>query len=127
MRALIISIISISVFVAGWGIFVNYADKNIHELKNMIEKEITVSVYAEDWDNAKVQLKDLSDKWHKQKKIYTFFFDTRAVMETDYSIARAKNYINAENIPLASGELSCINEQLGFLHLNELITIDNIF
>ena len=127
MKALIISIISMVLVVAGWGIFVNYADKNIHELKNMIEKEIVVSVYADDWDSANVQFKDLSDKWHKQKKIYTFFFDTQAVMETDYSIARAKNYIYAKDIPLASGELSCINEQLGFLHLNELITLDNVF
>ena len=127
MRALITSIISISIIIAGWGIFVNYADKNIHELKNMIEKEIIVSVYAEDWDSAKVQFKDLSGKWHKQKKIYAFFFDTGAVMETDYSIAKAKNYIYAEDIPLASGELSCVNEQLGFLHLNELITLDNVF
>jgi len=127
MKSLVISIISIGIIAASWGIFVNYADKNIHELKNIIEDEITISVYAEDWDSAKTQFKELSDKWHKQKKVYSFFLDTAAVMETDYSIARAKNYIYAEDVPLAAGELNCIGEQLGFLHLNELFTLDNVF
>lgn len=127
MKALFISIISIGILLTSWGFFVNYADKNLHELTRMIEKDIMISVYSGDWQNAELKYKDLSEKWHKQKKIYTFFFDTSAVMDTDYSIARAKNYIYAEDIPLASGELNCIKEQLGFLHLNELITLDNIF
>lgn len=127
MRALIISIISMAVVIGSWGIFVGYADKNIHELTNMIEDDIMISVYAEDWSTAKAQYKVLSDKWHSQKKVYTFFFDTLPVLEADYSIAKVKHYIYAENVPLAAGELSCIKEQLGFLHMNELITLDNIF
>lgn len=127
MRSLIISIISLAVIVAAWGIFVNYADKNIHELTGIIEDDILENVYAQNWDKAEDQIADLSKKWHDQKKTYTFFFDTAAVMETDYSIARAKHYITAKDISLASGELSCIKEQLGFLHLNELITLDNVF
>ena len=127
MKSLIISIISLAVIVAAWAIFVNYADKNIHELTGLIEDDILENVYAQNWDKAEDQISDLSKKWHSQKKTYTFFFDTAAVMETDYSIARAKQYIAAKDVSLASGELSCIKEQLGFLHLNELITLDNVF
>jgi hypothetical protein len=127
MKSLIISIISMAVIIGSWGIFVSFADKNIHELTDMIEDDIMVSVYDEDWTTAKAQFKELSAKWHSQKKIYTFFFDTLPVLETDYSIARAKHYIYAENVPLAAGELSSIEEQLGFLHMNELLTLDNIF
>jgi hypothetical protein len=127
MKALIISAISMAVIIGSWGIFVSYADKNIHELTNMIEDDIMISVYAEDWSTAKAQYKVLSEKWHSQKKVYTFFFDTLPVLQADYSIARVENYIYAEDVPLAAGELSCIKEQLGFLHTNELITLDNIF
>jgi hypothetical protein len=127
VKALIISIISVAVLITSWGIFVNYSDKTIHKLMNSIEDDILISVYAEDWGKAEKQYNDFSKKWHKQKKIYTFFFNTKDVNDTDYSIARAKNYIYAKNVPLASGELNCIQEQLKFLHLNELITIDNVF
>lgn len=127
MRALIISILSVAVIIASWGIFVNYSDKSIHEMTNAIEDEILISVYAEDWTNAQAQFDEFSKKWHKEKKIYSFFYSTVSLNETDYSIARAKNYIYSENIALSSGELSCIKEQLGFLHLNELISLDNLF
>ena len=127
MKALIVSAASIVIVIVSWWIFVGYADNNIHELTSMIEDDILESVYSEDWGKAGMQIEDLTDKWHHQKKIYTFFFNTSAVMDTDYSIAKAKQYIKANDLALASGELGCIKEQLGFLHLNELITLDNIF
>jgi len=126
LKSLIISIVSLGVLVMGWCFFVNYADDHLHKLMDEIEDEITISVKNSEWDKASNDFKDLSKSWHKDKKIYSFFIDTSAINETDYSIARAKAYISAENEPLAIGELSCIKEQLGFLHLNELITIDNV-
>jgi hypothetical protein len=127
LRALIISVISMLVLVAGWGIFVKYTDEHLHELRNMIDEEILVSVSQEEWETASSSFEDLSEKWHKQKKVYSFFIDTQAINNTDYSIAKAKSYIKAEDYALATGELACIKEQLGFMHLNELITLENIF
>ena len=127
MKSLIISVVSIAVLITSWIIFVNYADKNIHQLMNTIEDDIIVNVYEEDWNSASDKFKDLSEKWHKQKKVYSFFFDATAINNTDFSISKAKDYIKSQNISLAAGELNCIKEQLGFLHLNELITLDNVF
>lgn len=127
MRSLIVSVLCIVVVAASWGIFVHYSDRNIHQLMNAIEEDILISVYAEDWGKAEAQFNDLSKKWHRQKKIYSFYFNTNEINDTDFSMARAKNYIYSENIALASGELNCIKEQLSFLHMNELITVDNIF
>lgn len=126
MKALIVSIISLGIIVSGWLIFVNYADNNLHKLIDNIEDDITISVKSEEWDKASDSFNEVSKSWHKQKKIYSFFLDTSAINQTDYSIARAKSYISSEDEPLALGELSCIKEQLGFLHLNELITLENI-
>jgi hypothetical protein len=80
-----------------------------------------------EWDRAEKQFDKASKDWHRQKKIYTFFFNTKEINDTDYSIARAKYYIRTRDAALASGELNCVQEQLKFLHLNELITLDNIF
>ena len=127
MKALVISIVSIAVIITSWSAFVTYSDKNIHRLMSAIEDDIIVSVDAGDWTKAENQFDDLSKNWHKQKKIYSFCFNTIDINDTDYSIARAKKYIDAKDVSLASGELNCIKEQLKFLHLNELVTIDNIF
>ncbi|HWQ78529.1 MAG TPA: DUF4363 family protein [Anaerovoracaceae bacterium] len=127
MRSLIISFVVMALVVSGWGIFVNYSDKNIHRLMNVIEDDILVSVNAEDWEKASEQIDELSEKWDKQKKVFTFFFDTEDIRDTGFSISRAKNYIKAKNLSLAAGELNLTKEQLEFLHMNELITLDNIF
>jgi hypothetical protein len=127
VRALIISIMCFSAIIIAWFVFENYADENIHDLSKSIEDDIMVSVAAEDWDKAESEFKKLSDKWHKQKKIYTFFYHTSAINDTDFSIARAKGYIKSQDASMAIGELHCIKEQLAFLHLNDLITLDNIF
>lgn len=127
MRTLLISIFGMAVVITSWSLFVNYSDDNIHKLVNSIEEDILISVYAEDWDKAADQFDRLSKDWHDQKKIYSFFFNTTDINNTDFSIARTKNYIYAKDLSLTSGELNCIKEQLGFLHLNELITLDNVF
>lgn len=127
MKALLISILGMAIIISGWCIFVQYSDESIHKLMNSIEDEILINVRAEDWDKAADQFDRLSKRWHEQKKVYSFFFNATDINNTDYSIARAKHYIYGQNVSLASGELDCIKEQLGFMHSNELITLDNIF
>lgn len=127
MRTLIASIVIMAATITIWGFFVRYSDKTIHDLMGTIEDDVLISVQSENWGDASDQFRKLSEKWHKQKKIYSFFFNSKDINDTDYSIARAKEYIHTENKSLASGELNCIREQLKFLHANELITLDNVF
>jgi hypothetical protein len=127
VRSLVISCAIIAAVVSSWLIFVNYADKNIHRLIDDIENGLMVSVYAEDWEKASEQIDRLSEQWHDHKKVYTFFFNTSEILDTDYAIARAEHYIKSEDAALSAGELNAVREQLKFLHLNELITLDNIF
>lgn len=127
MKALVAAIAAMIIIVSSWGVFVSYSDKHIHELMDLIEDDILIDVYAGEWISAESHFKRLSKEWHQQKKIYSFFFNNNDVNETDYAIARAKDYIKAKDAPLAAGELNCINEQLKFLHFNELASFDNIF
>lgn len=127
MRSLVISCAIIAAVVGGWLVFVNYADENVHRLINDIDNGLMVSVYAEDWEKASEQMDLLSDQWRDHKKIYTFFFNTREILDMDCAIARAKHYIESQDTALSAGELNAVREQLEFLHLNELISLDNIF
>ena len=127
MKALVVAIASLVVMISGWAVFVSYSDSQIHELMNTIDNDILADVYDGDWSNAESQFRQLSKEWHHQKKIYSFFFNNIDVNETDYSIARAKDYIKSQDTALAAGELNCIKEQLKFLHFNELASFDNIF
>ena len=127
MRSFIISIVSLLILmVIGIGYSI-YSDKELHSYISEIEENIIISVENEDWQAADNDFAKLSRDWHKYKKIAAFFLQTDAINDTDYSIARAKYYIKSKDVSNASGELSCLKEQLTFLHFNETISPQNIF
>jgi hypothetical protein len=127
LRALIISTIILLCLIFIWFTFVDYADENLHALIDIIEKNVAVSIQDDDWESAAQIFQQVSEQWHENKKVYSFFFNTSDVMDTDFSIAKAEAYIAMQDVALSMGELSHIKEQLGFLHSNELITLENIF
>ena len=127
MRALIISTIILLCLIFIWFTFVDYADENLHALIDIIEKNVAVSIQDDDWESAAQIFQQVSEQWHENKKVYSFFFNTSDVMDTDFSIAKAEAYIAMQDVALSMGELSHIKEQLGFLHSNELITLEYIF
>lgn len=127
MKSLAAALLSVAVILTAWGIFVNYSDQNIHKMTHSIDDKILKSIHSENWDLAEDQFSKLAERWHHQKRIYTYFFNTAEINNTDYAIARTEKYIEERDAALSSGELNSIKEQLGFLHANELATIDNIF
>jgi hypothetical protein len=126
MRALIISIICLGTLVAIWGTFDSYSDSKLDNFINEIKDTIMPSIEREDWEAAESAFDSLSDDWHKYKKISTFFFDRRILNETDYSVARTKYYIKAQDLSNSSGELNCLKEQFSFFHSNESFSLANI-
>lgn len=127
MKSFITSIVCLSLLVGGWAIYNYYSDNVLHSFINEIEDNIIIAVEAENWDSADRDFDTLSDKWHDYKKAACFFFETDALNDTDYTIARAKYYIHAKDVSNASGELACLKEQFTFLHFNESIKLQNIF
>jgi hypothetical protein len=126
MRALIISVFCRGVLVTGWGAYDIYSDAKIDVYVNEIENNIIFSIEHDDWETAETAFDRLSDDWHKYKKISTFFFDRRILNETDYSIARTKYYIKANDLSNATGELAYLKEQFAFFHSNESFNLENI-
>jgi hypothetical protein len=109
-----------------WSFYISYSDEKIHTYINIIENGILLDVTSGEWSQAENKFEVLEDDWHEYKKTASFFFSTDKINDADYSIARIKYYSNSEDTSNSSGELSCLKEQLKFLHENEKINLQNI-
>ena len=106
MRALIISAVCLGMLVVVWGAYDSYSDAKLKIYIEEIQNNIMASIERDDWGAAESAFSHLSDDWYKYKKISTFFFDRKVLNETDYSIARTKHYIKANDISNATSELA---------------------
>lgn len=127
MRSLIVSFLCLALLIGTWAVYSNYSDEKIHSYLNEIENQLIVDVMDGNWDRAESHFSTFEDDWHQYKSVACFFFSTDKINETDYSIAKIKYYIKAKDDSNASGELSCLMEQLKFLHGNESINMQNVF
>lgn len=127
MRNFVISVLCLSFIVGAWLTFDWYSNHKLHTYTSTIDHQIINSLEHGNWRAAYDQFLLLSDDWHQYKKYAAFFLDTNAINEADYTIAKAKYYIKAKDNSNAPGELSCLKEQLTFLHDNESLSIGNVF
>ena len=121
MRNFIIAISCLAVLIGAWTAFDVYSDKKINSYSSQLENTIIKAVETEDWETASTEFNALSQDWHHYKKAAAFFLDTASINDADYSIARSQYYIKAKDISNSSGELSCLKEQLAFLHQNQSV------
>lgn len=127
MKSFFASLLCLLLLLATWTVYINYSDKEIHEFADAVENSILPDVEYGNWDHAVNKFDQLEKNWHKYRKVACFFFSTDKLNDADYSIARAGYYIKAEDVSNATGELSCLKEQLKFLHENESLTLGNLF
>lgn len=126
MRDLIISIVAVALLIGTWLVFFEYSSDNIDSYTYTIKKEILPAVEAEQWEESKQLMKNLSEDWHKYKKVALLFLDTQTVNEIDYTLARSVKYVKAEDVSNSSGELNAMIEQLKFLKKNDEVSAANI-
>lgn len=126
MRTLIASISIIALLLLTWGVFIHFAEENLHELIDIIGNDIEVHIYDDNWEKASVGIDKLTKTWEEQKKVYRFFFSTLDINNVNYSIIRIKSHIATNNVSLSLSELAYLKGQLDSLHSNELITLDNL-
>ncbi|QHI71353.1 DUF4363 family protein [Aminipila terrae] len=126
MRSFLISLVCLFLLIGTWSAYTNYSDEKIHEFINAIDEKILVEVEDGNWKQATDNFEELKDSWHDYKKTACFFFSTDKINEADYSIARTEYYIKSKDDSNSSGELSCLKEQLKFLHENESLSLSNL-
>lgn len=126
MRSLTISITALLLIICLWFGFMTYTENLLSEFNVTITEVIIPSIQVQHWDAASDDFKNLTDNWHASKQIFDLFLDNDAMVETDFTIAKAEAYIAAQDTSSALGELFCIKEQFRYLFENERITIENL-
>ena len=126
MRDLIVSVAIVAVLIGGWLFFDSYSARSVDEMSDLIYSDLIPAVEAEDWDDSRAMVTELSQAWHEYKKKALFFLNSEELSEIDYCLAKADKYVNAEDVSNSSGELNSLAGQMLFLKTKEKITPENI-
>lgn len=126
MRDLIVSVAIVAVLIGGWLFFDSYSARSVDEMSDLIYSDLIPAVGAEDWDDSRAMVTELSQAWNEYKKKALFFLNSEELSEIDYCLAKADKYVNAEDVSNSSGELNSLAGQMLFLKTKEKITPENI-
>ena len=126
MRDLIVSVAIVAVLIGGWLFFDSYSARSVDEMSDLIYSDLIPAVEAEDWDDSRAMVTELSQAWNEYKKKALFFHNSEELSEIDYCLAKADKYVNAEDVSNSSGELNSLAGQMLFLKTKEKITPENI-
>lgn len=125
MRSLVIPVIVLGLLMGSWGVFLNRADKAIHEMSASINEEIIPAVSAEDWRRSQERFSYMSTLWNQDRRLFSIYFDAISIGQIEGSLARAKEYLQSEEKSFASGELAYLDQQLLFALENERLPLEN--
>ena len=126
MKSLIISAVSLLLIICIWFCFMTYCENSLGRLLETLSEDVIAKVVSDDWTSASESFERFSKKWHEQKTIYSLFLEQSAMIDADFSIAKAEGLILTKDKSGSLSELYTIHEQLHFLFLNERLTFENI-
>ena len=98
MRDLIVSVAIVAVLIGGWLFFDSYSARSVDEMSDLIYSDLIPAVEAEDWDDSRAMVTELSQAWNEYKKKALFFLNSEELSEIDYCLAKADKYVNAEDV-----------------------------
>lgn len=127
MRALVTSIVSLSLLIGIWGLFYHYSNQELHQLVSNCEEQVMPAVEQEDWDMAYDLFTEQYEEWHDYQKNALYMLESESINKVDEGFAKTLMYIKAKDLSNSSGELLALQESLKVLHQSEAITLNNIF
>lgn len=101
-------------------------ERSSNELLQDVDK-IHGEILAGNWAGAIEYTGTLEDNWDRQGKWWPAIMDHQEIDNIDFAIARHKEYIAAENAPLALGQLSEIRQMIKHIPEKGEINLTNIF
>jgi len=95
------------------------------ELAAQIDRMQTL-VKHERWREAERALDGLDGDWNRHKRWWTAVVDHREIDSIDFSIARIREYLWAEDEELALGEAAALKKMIRHIPEKEAFTLENI-
>jgi len=126
MRALLISVLSLSILIGIWAVFYQYSDEQLHHLTSSCENEVMPAIESENWDAAYEIFSKKYKQWHDYQKWALYMLETESINNVDQAFAKTLMYIKAKDLSNSSGELLALKNALNVLQKNESITPNNI-
>jgi len=126
MRALIISTVSLLLFIGIWGIFYHYSDDALQGMISSCQNDVMPAIQQEDWDTASHSITQQYQAWHEYQQKALYMLEADSLNKTEEGFAKTLMYIQAEDLSNSSGELLALKEQLTYLQQRESITLRNI-
>lgn len=125
MRLLIV-LLTIFAAVISLGFWTNHQlQASAGEMLQNIEK-ITIVVEKNQWDEAYAQTIELEKVWDKEAKWWPTVLDHQEIDNIEFSMARAREYVAAQNVPLSLGQFSELALMIKHIPEKETISLKNI-
>ncbi|NLB53694.1 MAG: DUF4363 family protein [Syntrophomonadaceae bacterium] len=123
---MLISILIALILLIGTGIWTNgYLQTSSDKLGLQIE-EICRDIEQESWDDAENKTRMLENTWQQSAKWWPVFLDHQEMDNIEFSLAKAKAFVESENKPLSLGQLSELKLMIEHLPIKEEINLKNI-
>ena len=125
MRIFIAIIIS-TVLIFSAGLWVN---DSLQEASDHLSERIEMvcqDIKSNDWENARDNINKLELRWGDYARWWPIIIDHQEMDNIEFSLARAKEYINEEKRSLALGQLAEIRLMVKHLPEKEKVNLKNI-
>lgn len=126
MRSLIISALSLAIFIFSWQMLLCYSGDQVTAITQDFDQNVLPAIEAQRWEEALDDFERLSETWDSYMKKAHLFLDNGDVNSVDSQFAKTLMYIKAEDLSNSSGELLSLRQQLIFLSENEKTSWKNI-
>lgn len=126
MRLLSTLLISL-ILIISLGVWNNkYLQDSADAIAEQIEQVMT-TIDEQRWEQARQQTAGIEKSWYKSSRWWPVFLDHQEIDNIEFSLAKAKKYVDARNVPLAQGQLSELRLMLKHIPDKESISLKNIF
>lgn len=127
MRNFMISLTCLLIVLCLWAGFAYYSGKTTGALQVQSDQLINSSIRNENWESAEDDYRQLSEMWHRYKRIASIFLDAKDINEIDSTMDKAHLYMEAKDISNSTGEFSYLKNKFRFLYQNDTVSLPNIF
>ena len=125
MRLLVTLLILLTGIISG-AFWINYS---LQMSTNELAEQIVIvnkEIKNDSWEMALSKMEETEDKWKEKTRWWPIFLNHEEMDVIEFSLAKAKAYVHAENEALALGQLSELKRMLEHIHEKEQLNIENI-
>lgn len=125
MKALIIAFVLTVIIVIGWYYTFDSVEGSTSQLIDSLS-ELGKNIETSQWESADTKFLEIKEDWNKIRATWTIILDHHEIDNIDLAMAKAGEYVKAQNHALSLGEIETLRKLFGIVKENEALTLTNI-